>query len=67
MIASKPEVPVPFANTIITIANQSFVAGMNDAMFIGALMILPSRIRSPREEARPVEGLDAPGVAVVGD
>jgi hypothetical protein len=68
MIASRPEVPAPFANTIITIANQSFVAGMNNAMLVGALvmlvnallvlMILLSRIRSPRPEPKSVEAPD---------
>ncbi len=78
-IASNPQVPAPFAKTIIDIANQAFVTGMNDAMLVGAavmlvnallvLIILPSRIRSPREEAGPLEsqGRDMHGVTVAGD
>ena len=63
MIASKPEVPASFSQTIIDIANQAFVGGMNDAMLFGAavmlvnalvvLMILPSRVRMPKEDASP--------------
>lgn len=79
MIASKPEVPAPFAETIIGIADHAFVSGMNDAMLFGAavmlvnalvvLMILPSRIRLPREDAGPAEQSerDPLGVAVAGD
>jgi len=78
-IASNPQVPESFANTIINTADQAFVAGMNDAMLFGAavmlinallvILILPSRVRAPREEA-PVQGAherDLPGVAAAGD
>ena len=71
--------PESFANTIINTADQAFVAGMNDAMLFGAavmlinallvILILPSRVRAPREEA-PVQGAherDLPGVAAAGD
>jgi MFS family permease len=79
MIARKPEVPAPFAETIIDIANNAFVSGMNDAMLFGAavmlvnalvvLMILPSRIRSPREETSSTDERehDMRSVAVAGD
>ncbi len=79
MIAGQPQVPEPFANAIISIADRAFVAGMNDAMLFGAavmlvnallvLMILPSRVRAPREESGPVEQRerDMHGVAVAGD
>ncbi|WP_119071959.1 MFS transporter [Aggregatilinea lenta] len=78
-IASNPEVPEPFANTIIGIADQAFVTGMNDAMLFGAavmlvnallvLIILPSRVRAPREEAHVEEAHehDLPSVAVASD
>lgn len=79
MIASKPEVPAQFANTIVDIADQAFVTGMNDAMLFGAavmlvnallvLMILPTRVRAPREEdhVQDTHERDLPGVAVAGD
>jgi hypothetical protein len=79
MIASRPEVPAPFAQTITGIADQAFVMGMNDAMLFGAavmvvnallvLLILPSRIRAPREEAHQREGYDEElsHAAVMGD
>lgn len=78
-IASNPQVPQPFADTILGIADRAFVAGMNDAMLFGAgvmlvnallvLIILPSRVRAPREDAhgqQPREH-DLPGVAVADD
>jgi len=79
MIASRPEVPEPFANTITGIADRAFVAGMNDAMLFGAavmlvnallvLMILPSRIRAPREDThlRETHEHEMSGVVVAGD
>lgn len=78
-IASNPQVPQPFADTILGIADRAFVAGMNDAMLFGAgvmlvnallvIIILPSRVRAPREDThgqQPREH-DLPGVAVAGD
>lgn len=79
MIAGNPQVPPAFAETITTVADRAFVGGMNDAMLFGAavmlvnaalvLLILPSRIRSPHEETRPLPGREqeVSGVAVAGD
>jgi hypothetical protein len=79
MIASKPEVPAPFAQTIIDIANRAFVVGMNDAMLVGAgvmlvnallvFLILPSRVRAPREDAhtRASQERDVPAAVLAGD
>lgn len=79
MIASNPQVPEPFATMITGIADQAFVTGMNDAMLFGSavmlvnallvLLILPSRIRAPRESEPAADAFDRdlPGLAVAGD
>ncbi|MEW6578120.1 MAG: MFS transporter [Chloroflexota bacterium] len=79
MIAGNPQVPPAFAETITTVADRAFVGGMNDAILFGAavmlvnallvLLILPSRIRSPHEETRPLPGREqeVSGMAVAGD
>ncbi|MCZ2098246.1 MAG: MFS transporter [Anaerolineae bacterium] len=66
MIAANPKVPAQFGDTIRTTANSAFVAGMNEAMLIGAaimalnavivLLILPSRIRRSAEHELPALG-----------
>ncbi|MCD4686563.1 MAG: MFS transporter [Anaerolineae bacterium] len=80
MIAGNPQVPESFSKTIIDVANQSFVAGMNDAMLFGAavmlvnallvLAILPSRVRpaQEREDMIPeVQEYDLSRVTATGD
>lgn len=63
MIAANPKVPAQFADTIRTTANQAFVSGMNEAMWIGAaiialnavivMLVLPTHIRRSAERAAP--------------
>ena len=40
IMANNPRVPPAFSEVIITTADQAFVTGMNEAMFIGSLIML---------------------------
>ena len=59
-IAASPDLPVEVSSTIIRIADDAFVSGMTEAMFIGSLLMvaasafvfifLPATVRPPVEE-----------------
>ena len=63
-VAADPSLPAEVSATIIDVANNAFVSGMTDAMFIGSLIMLgaaaiviaflPSKVRPPLEEDRLV-------------
>lgn len=77
LIAADPRVPESFSETIVQTADRAFVVGMNDAMLFGAAvmvvnalvvaLILPSRVRVPREEVRLLEHQEADVAVAAAD
>jgi EmrB/QacA subfamily drug resistance transporter len=75
-IGSNPLAPAGLAKTIIDAADKAFVTGMNNAMFVGAiimvasavyaLIFLPAQVRRMEDDSVPA-ALDGVQVAASGD
>ncbi len=73
IVANNPDMPAVIGNRIIEVSNQAFVSGMDDAMFIGALImfgaaalaliLLPAqarRLEDDEDETRAPEVVPVP-------